>query len=60
MWDSAIWDQSLWAPDIDLRKSWNGARGIGNAFAPAFNATVNESELRWVNSTLVWEEGGIL
>lgn len=60
MWDSAVWDSSKWAPDIDLRKSWNGAIGVGNAFAPALNSSINGIELQWVNSTLVWEEGGIL
>ena len=60
LWDAAVWDTGLWAPDLDLRKAWNGARGVGNAFAPTLNADINGIELQWVNSTIVYEEGGIL
>ena len=60
LWDAAVWDTGLWAPDLDLRKAWNGARGVGNAFAPTLNADINGIELQWVNSTIVFEEGGIL
>lgn len=60
LWDTATWDSGLWAPDLDLRKSWNGARGVGNAFAPTLNAETNGIQLQWVNSTIVFEEGGII
>lgn len=60
LWDTGSWDSALWAPDLDVRKSWNGARGVGNAFAPTLNAETDGIELQWVNSTLVFEEGGIL
>jgi len=59
-WDTGKFDSALWAPAIDLRKSWNGARGVGNAFAPTINADINGIELQWVNSTIVYEEGAFL
>lgn len=60
LWDDGSWDSAIWAPDVDVRKSWNGARGIGNAFAPTLNADINGVSLEWINSTIVYEEGGIL
>lgn len=60
LWDTATWDSGQWAPNIDLRKSWNGARGVGNAFAPTLNGEINGIDLQWVNSTVVFEQGGIV
>lgn len=60
LWDTATWDSGQWAPDLDIRKSWNGARGVGNAFAPTLNADVNDIQLQWINSTIVFEQGGIV
>ena len=60
LWDSAVWDAGIWGPDLDLRKAWNGAQGVGNAFAPTLNTSTNGVTLQWVNSNLVYEKGGIL
>lgn len=60
LWDTATWDTSLWGPDLDLRKLWNGAKGVGNAFAPVLNTSSNGIQLQWVNSTLVYEEGAFV
>jgi hypothetical protein len=59
-WDRDAWDVGIFAPDLDVRKSWNGAKGVGNAFAPAFTAVCDGIQLQWVNSTLTFEEGGIV
>ncbi len=60
LWDQASWDSGIWGPDLDLRKAWNGAQGVGNAFAPTLNTSTNGVTLQWVNSNLVYEKGGIL
>lgn len=60
LWDTGTFDQSMWGPDLDIRKAWNGAAGVGNAFAPTLNTSTAGMQLQWVNSTIVYEEGGIL
>ena len=58
VWDEGTWDSAKWAPDLDVRRSWNGAAGVGNAFAPTLNTSTADMTLQWVNSTIVFEEGG--
>lgn len=60
LWDTATFGQAIWGPDLDIRKAWNGAAGVGNAFAPTLNTSTAGMQLQWVNSTIVYEEGGIL
>lgn len=60
LWDTATFDSSSWGPDLDIRKSWNGAAGVGNAFAPTLNTSTAGIQLQWINSTIVYEEGGVL
>lgn len=60
IWDSGLWDSAIWGPDLDIRKSWNGAAGVGNAFAPTLNTSTVDITLQWVNSTIVYEEGGFI
>ena len=60
IWDSATWDTSRWGSDLELRKSWNGVAGVGNAFAPTLNADATDVQLQWVNSTIIFEEGGYI
>ena len=60
LWDSGTWDSAVWGPDLDIRKSWNAAAGVGNAFAPTINTNTSAIYLQWVNSTIVYEEGGYI
>ena len=60
LWDGATWDSDIWGPDLEIRKSWNGVAGVGNAFAPTLNADTVDVQLQWVNSTIVFEEGGFV
>ena len=60
LWDSGVWDTAIWGPDLDIRRSWNGASGVGNAFAPVLNTSNANVQVQWVNSTIIFEEGGFV
>ena len=60
LWDTGTWDSAIWGPDLEIRKSWNGVAGVGNAFAPTLNADTVDVQVQWVNSTIVFEEGGFV
>lgn len=59
-WDSGVWDTSIWGPDVDIRKIWNGAKGVGKYFAPSMNTSISNTTLQWMSSTIVFEEGGVI
>jgi hypothetical protein len=59
-WDSAVWDQALWGPDLGISKSWQGATGVGYAGAPQLLSSTNGMQLQWVGTDVVFEGGAIL
>ena len=60
IWDTGTWDSATWGPEVDIRISWNGAAGVGNAFAPTMNTSTSSIQVQWVNSTIIYEEGGLV
>ncbi len=60
LWDSGVWDTAIWGPSLDIRRSWNGAAGVGNAFASTLNSQTSDITVQWVNSTITYEEGGLV
>jgi hypothetical protein len=60
LWGTGTWDSAVWGPDLDIRKSWNAAAGVGNAFAPTLNTSTSGINVQWVNSTIIFEEGGFI
>jgi len=59
-WDSGVFDAAIWGPDVELRKAWQGATGIGQYFAPTLNSETSGIQLQWVSTTVVYERGGIV
>lgn len=59
-WDAGIWDTSVWGSDATLQQNWQGVTGIGYYGAPFIKVAAQGITVQWVNTTLVWEAGGVL
>lgn len=59
-WDSALWDVGLWGTGLATLKDWQGCTGIGYWAAPRLKIAMMGIEAQWVNTTVVFEGGGIL
>ena len=59
-WDTALWDTGIWGESLSVSRAWQGASGTGYVGAPRIKGGVNGLELRWIDTTVTFEEGGIL
>ena len=59
-WDTAVWDTDVWGQDLVSLSDWQGANGIGYAFAPVFKSATNGVQVQWVSTDLVFQQGGVL
>jgi hypothetical protein len=59
-WDSGLWDLGIWGTDMSVLKNWQGCTGIGYWAAPRLKFATSGIETEWVNTTCVFEAGGIL
>jgi hypothetical protein len=59
-WDSATWDQNIWAGGLITTKVWQGVSGIGYAGSVNINAASQGIELHWASTDYVMERGGVL
>lgn len=59
-WDSANWDAGIWGATLNVQNQWQGANGIGYWAAPNYSSASDGIETKWVNTTIVFESGGIL
>ncbi len=61
-WDGATstWDNALWGASLSVSRNWQGASGVGYVAAPRVLGAVNGLEFRWIDTTVVFEPGGIL
>lgn len=60
VWDTALWDTGIWAGDMSVLKNWQGCAGIGYWAAPHLKTASMGIATSWVNTTCVFEAGGIL
>jgi len=60
VWNVALWDTGLWGSDLSVLKNWQGCTGIGYWVAPRLKAAQMGIATQWINSTLVFEGGGII
>jgi hypothetical protein len=60
VWDAAVWDTGIWGSDLSVLKNWQGCTGIGYWGAPHLRTAQMGIAVQWVNTTVVWEPGGIL
>lgn len=59
-WDTALWDAGIWAGAIAILKNWQGCTGIGYWAAPHLTTATMGIQTAWVNTTVVFEGGGII
>ena len=60
VWDTGLWDAAIWGTDLSVLKDWQGCTGIGYWAAPNMQFATKGIETQWVNTTVVFEAGGIL
>ena len=59
-WDVGLWDTAVWGASLFVSRAWQGASGTGYVGAPRIKGGVNGIELRWVDTTVVFEKGSML
>lgn len=60
VWDTAIWDQNVWAGGLITTKIWQGVTGLGFSGSVNLNAVSRNIELHWASTDYVMERGGVL
>jgi len=60
VWGTGLWDIAVWGADTSLLQNWQGVTGIGYYGAPFIKVAAQGITVQWVNTTVVWETGGIL
>lgn len=60
VWDTGVWDAALWGSDVILQQNWQGVTGIGYYGAPFIKVAAQGVTVQWVNTTVVFEGGGVL
>lgn len=60
LWDAGLWDSAIWGTDLSVLKNWQGCTGIGYWAAPRLKFASLGINVEWVNTTVVWEGGGII
>ncbi len=60
LWNSALWDAGLWGAGLEQIAIWQGATGIGYAFAPVLKTSNRGLQIQWVATDLLFESGGVL
>lgn len=59
-WDAGLWDSAIWGSDTVLQQNWQGVTGIGYYAAPFIKVAAQGITVQWVNTTIVFENGGVL
>ena len=60
VWDTGLWDSALWGSDVILQQNWQGVTGIGYYAAPFIKVAAQGITVQWVNTTVVYENGGVI
>ncbi len=61
VWDTATWDSGTWQGGLQTIRQWNSpAVDIGYYFSGKIKIETNTTEVHWVSSDYVYEQGGII
>ena len=60
LWDAGVWDAGIWGSGVVPNAEWQGATGVGYAFAPFLKSAANGIQLQWMATDMVFEPGGVL
>jgi hypothetical protein len=60
VWNTSVWDDSLWSAGDVTTKVWQGVSGLG--FAGSINLAIASQgiDLKWASTDYVMEKGGVL
>lgn len=60
-WDSAVWDEVTWGPDVESKREW-ATVSAKECYAAAFRlqVTSKSGNLQWSATDFVYEVGGVL
>ena len=59
-WDTAIWDEDLWAGSDQVYQEWRGVRGYGRSGSVRVRITTNSSRPSWHSTNVLFIPGGVL
>ena len=59
-WDSATWDNNIWAGGLITTKIWQGVSGIGYTGSVNINAASQGIDLHWASTDYIMEAGGVI
>jgi len=59
VWDTSLWNNALWGPDLAISAVWQGANGIGRAGAPHVIANCQGINLQWLSTDVIWRPGSV-
>lgn len=60
IWNTSVWDDSLWSAGDVTTKIWQGVSGLG--FSASINLAIASQgiDLKWASTDYVMEKGGVL
>lgn len=59
-WDNAVWDNAYWGGALSVIQDWQSVTGVGRYAGIQMQIGSQGIDNRWVETTLVFETGGIL
>lgn len=61
LWDIATWDGAFnWSGDLQVKKDWQTAFGIGYAISAHMKGATNTARLRWASTDYLVDDGGVI
>ena len=60
IWDTATWDNNIWAGGLITTKVWQGVTGIGFSGSININVASRNIELHWASTDYIMEKGGVI
>lgn len=59
-WDSATWDSAIWGGDLQIKKDWQTAFGLGYCIAAHLKGAAKDVKLRWAATDYLIDGGGVI
>ncbi len=60
LWDTAKWDGASWSTGVEYKRDWQTVAGVGYSAAVQLVIGTVNTEVRWVSTDYVFENGGVL
>lgn len=60
VWGTAVWGESVWGGGLRTLQKWQGVSAYGSWSAPRVKTASQGIDVRWVSTTIEYENGGVL